>query len=90
MVLLDLKMPVMGGEEALPELRRLRPDVPIILTSGYSEMEAIRVFGGAVFDGFLQKPFRPADLADVVRTADARRWARKQGFRMRGKSRRRS
>ena len=69
LVVLDMKMPVMGGEEALPELRRLRPGVPILLTSGYSEMEAVRVCGGPVFDGFLQKPFRPPDLADAVRRA---------------------
>jgi PAS domain S-box-containing protein len=69
LVVLDMKMPVMGGEEALPELRRLRPGVPILLTSGYSEMEAVRVCGGPVFDEFLQKPFRPRDLADAVRRA---------------------
>jgi two-component system cell cycle sensor histidine kinase/response regulator CckA len=66
LVVLDLKMPLMGGEEALPELRRVRPGVPVILTSGYSEMEAIRVVGGPTFDGFLQKPYRPGDLAEVV------------------------
>ena len=40
-VLLDLTMPVMGGAEAFRQLRLIRPNVRVILSSGYNEVEAI-------------------------------------------------
>ncbi len=68
-VLLDLSMPRMTGQEALHEIRRLRPDVPIILMSGYTEQgvasKLLDSVGGAT--GFLQKPFLPEDLTSVLR-----------------------
>ena len=39
-VLLDLTMPHMGGEETFDALRRIRPDVPVVLSSGYPEERA--------------------------------------------------
>jgi PAS domain S-box-containing protein len=62
-VLLDMTMPEMGGEETFRELRRVREDVPVILTSGYNEIEATRRFTSKGLAGFLQKPFAPDDLA---------------------------
>ena len=38
-VILDFQMPVMGGEEALPLLRELKPNVPIILSSGSESLQ---------------------------------------------------
>lgn len=37
LVILDLSMPGMGGLEVLPELRRIRPDVPVLVSIGYGE-----------------------------------------------------
>jgi CheY-like chemotaxis protein len=37
MVLLDMTMPVMGGKEELRLIRQIRPDVPVIVLTGYSE-----------------------------------------------------
>jgi CheY-like chemotaxis protein len=62
-VLLDMTMPEMGGEETFRELRRLRDDVAVILTSGYNEIEATRRFTAKGLAGFLQKPFTPDELA---------------------------
>jgi PAS domain S-box-containing protein len=62
-VLLDMTMPEMGGEETFRELRRLRDDVAVILTSGYNEIEATRRFVTKGLAGFLQKPFTPDELA---------------------------
>ncbi len=56
-VILDLTMPVMGGEETLFHLRRIRPDVPVILTSGYTQEQAMRRMKGETVAAFLQKPF---------------------------------
>jgi CheY-like chemotaxis protein len=67
-VILDLTMPVMGGEEALDHLRRIRPDVPVVLTSGYSEEDAMRRMEGKGVAGFLQKPFTTEQLAQKLRS----------------------
>jgi two-component system cell cycle sensor histidine kinase/response regulator CckA len=66
LVLLDLTMPRLGGEEAFHELRLVRPDVPVILMSGYTEHEVTARFADKGLAGFLQKPFPlPALLAKV-------------------------
>ena len=71
-VLLDLAMPRMSGEEVLPALRAIRWDVPIVLTSGYPEEEALRRFAGKELSGFIQKPYRPHLLAAQLGTLLAR------------------
>lgn len=65
-VLLDLVMPQMDGREAFAEIKLLRPGLPVVLTSGYREHEAIEKFGSRRPAGFLQKPFRFAELIEVV------------------------
>ncbi|HWR51931.1 MAG TPA: PAS domain S-box protein [Bryobacteraceae bacterium] len=71
-VVLDLTMPVMGGEETLRGLREIRPDVRVILSSGYNEVQAISRFQGQGLDGFLQKPYTATRLVEVVQaTASA-------------------
>ena len=57
LVLLDLTMPRMTGEEAFREMRRVRPDIPVVLMSGFTEQEATSHFAGTRPAGFLQKPF---------------------------------
>jgi CheY-like chemotaxis protein len=63
LVILDMTMPTMNGEETFREIRRVRADTPVILTSGYSEIEATRRFTAKGLAGFLEKPFTPSDLA---------------------------
>jgi CheY-like chemotaxis protein len=60
---LDLTMPRMGGRETAASLRAARPDLPILLTSGYSEAEALE---GAAHLNFLRKPFLARDLHDAL------------------------
>ena len=57
-VLLDMTMPEMNGEETFREIRRVRDDVPVILTSGYDEVEATRRFTSKGLAGFLPKALR--------------------------------
>jgi two-component system cell cycle sensor histidine kinase/response regulator CckA len=68
-VLLDLTMPVMDGEETLTALRKMRPDLPVILSSGYNELEAVRRFDGKGLSGFVQKPYSASVLAEKIRSA---------------------
>jgi two-component system response regulator FlrC len=65
LVFLDLKMPDMSGGAVLGELRVLRPQVPVVITSGYGREEAVRDLAGATVD-FLQKPFTFHSLRDKV------------------------
>ncbi|MGH7271832.1 MAG: response regulator, partial [Polyangiaceae bacterium] len=73
LVILDMTMPVMNGEETFRELRRIRSDVPVVLSSGYNEIEATRRFVAKGLAGFLQKPFALKDLARCVAAALATR-----------------
>ena len=66
-VLLDLRMPVLGGEDAIDIMRAARPDVKVILMSGYGEVEAARLFNGKGVVAFLQKPFTASLLAEQVK-----------------------
>jgi len=61
-ILLDLTMPRMDGLATFAELRRISSDVPIILCSGYSEVDATSRFAGMGLAGFLQKPYEIDDL----------------------------
>jgi CheY-like chemotaxis protein len=68
-VLLDLTMPIMDGEQALERIRQIRPDVPVLLSSGFSEVEALRRFQDRGLAGFLQKPYTATALARKVKHA---------------------
>ncbi len=67
LVVLDMAMPVMGGEEALRHMRDICPDVRVIVCTGFDEAKANQVFAGQKVDAFMQKPFLPAELAQKVR-----------------------
>ncbi len=68
-VLLDMTMPNMNGERAFTELRRLDPDVRVVLASGYNEQDATNRFAGKGLAGFIQKPFQYKELVRRIRTA---------------------
>jgi FixJ family two-component response regulator len=61
-------MPGLSGEETFRRLCEIDPDVCVILSSGYDHVEAIRRFGDRAPAGFIQKPYRPAQLlAEIER-----------------------
>lgn len=66
-VILDLTMPVMNGEEALRRIKAMNPHVPILLSSGFNEMEAIQRFAGKGLAGFVQKPYTSGRLAEKLK-----------------------
>ena len=66
LVLLDLAMPVMGGDELVPILSREYPNLKIIVSSGHPEEEARKGFPPGSVAGFLQKPYRILTLADQI------------------------
>ncbi|MCK4284486.1 MAG: response regulator, partial [Candidatus Brocadiae bacterium] len=66
-VLLDLTMPGMSAEDVFTELRRIRQGVPIILSSGYTEQDAVSRLAGKDLAGFIQKPYEVARLLAKLR-----------------------
>ncbi len=66
MVILDMIMPRLNGEEACKKIKAMSPSVPVIIASGYSYNETIQKFGDLKFDGFLQKPFKMKELIDQI------------------------
>ncbi len=72
-VLMDLTMPHMDGREAFQAIRRIHPDLPIILSSGYNEHESIQDFMGRGLAAFLQKPYTLQTLERTVLEVLARR-----------------
>lgn len=68
LVVLDMTMPRMSGEETFHQMRRLKPAVKVLLSSGYNEQEATNRFTGKGLAGFIQKPFAPSLLRQKIRT----------------------
>jgi CheY-like chemotaxis protein len=68
-VVLDLSMPDVGGEQAFLEMRQIRPGLPIVLATGFSEEFASQRFRAPGAAGFLRKPYTPEALVECVRDA---------------------
>ena len=67
LVLLDLSMPGLTGEETFRELQKVNPGVRVVLSSGYNQAEATRRLTGLELAGFVQKPYDAATLIREIR-----------------------
>lgn len=65
-VVLDLTMPRMGGDEVFRRIRASRPGMRIILCSGYTKEDISRQFNGRGLSGFIEKPFTPSELIEKI------------------------
>jgi two-component system, cell cycle sensor histidine kinase and response regulator CckA len=69
-VVLDLTVPGgMGGADAVRGIREIRPDVPVVVTSGYADDAVLAHYREYGFDGVLPKPFGLADLTRALEQA---------------------
>jgi len=69
LVLMDLTMPRMDGREAFLRMRAIDPAVPVVLTSGFSENDAVSDFAGRGLAGFLPKPYQKTQFEAILRQA---------------------
>jgi CheY-like chemotaxis protein len=69
LVLLDLSMPNMSGEEVFQNIRNLRQNIQVLLSSGYLEGEATHNCEGMGLAGFVQKPWQYDQLISAVQNA---------------------
>lgn len=68
LVLLDLTMPNLSGKETFAGLREMRPDLPVLICSGYLvDLNEFTRECGACPDGFVQKPYSFEDMSTIVR-----------------------
>jgi CheY-like chemotaxis protein len=68
LVLLDLTMPFMNGEETFARLHEIRPDVPVVLCTGFIDQERLNRMLRAGLSGFLRKPIAPNEIVGHVRS----------------------
>ena len=66
LVLLDLSMPGLDGEQTFQAIHGMQPELPVVICSGYSDGEVRERFRGREVSGFLQKPFHSRALAGKV------------------------
>jgi CheY-like chemotaxis protein len=66
LVVMDLTMPRMDGREAFRRLRQIRPDIRVLLSSGYSEQESLQNLLEQGLAGFIHKPYRLEELKKIV------------------------
>ena len=69
LMLLDVTLPGISSRDVFEQARRLRPGLKIVLTSAYSREAVAASFAGATVESFIRKPFRFAELMDVLQDA---------------------
>jgi two-component system cell cycle sensor histidine kinase/response regulator CckA len=69
LVLLDFTLPDIGGQEIFHHIHATRPDLPVLIMSGYDGKEISHLFRDQGISGCLQKPLRPGELVTAVQQA---------------------
>ena len=76
LVLLDMIMPGMSGGEAFDRIREIRPQMRVILSSGYTIDGQARLIMQRGCNGFIQKPFNAAEISQRLRQLlDSDEWS---------------
>jgi CheY-like chemotaxis protein len=79
LVMTDLKMPVMTGEEFIAEVRKIRPDIPVVVCSGYLDEGAMKRLHALQVAEVVYKPVSIATLSGVLDRLFPERWPEKTG-----------
>ena len=66
LVMLDFNMPELNGAEALSGMRKLHPELKVVIMSGQMVEDVVDIFEGQVLHGFLMKPFCTSQLKGLV------------------------
>jgi CheY-like chemotaxis protein len=69
LVILDNAMPEMNGKECFREIRRLKPDIQVVLASGYMHCDDIMGLEADGLFAFIHKPYRLSELSHVIQKA---------------------
>jgi len=66
LVILDLTMPHLDGEQCFRAMRQVDPKVKVIMSSGFNEQEITHKFAGKGLAGFIEKPYKLSTLREVL------------------------
>ncbi|MCA1786028.1 MAG: response regulator, partial [Desulfobacteraceae bacterium] len=67
LVITDMTMPEMNGDEMAQKMKAVRPDIPIVICTGFSSDISVEIARKKGFSAFLMKPVQLRELAQVVR-----------------------
>ncbi|MGB9748145.1 MAG: ATP-binding response regulator, partial [Bacteroidales bacterium] len=67
LILMDLKMPLMDGFGATSRIKQMRPDVPVVAQTAFSDQHIRERLISAGFDGYLEKPIRMQSLLELIK-----------------------
>jgi CheY-like chemotaxis protein len=67
-VILDITIPGATSQEVFAEVRRLRPEARVLITSAHPQELAVKALGGPIRD-FIRKPYRVAEVVQMIRHA---------------------
>lgn len=67
LIILDMIMPGMDGDETYNRLKEINPKIRVILSSGYGVNDLDSEILNCAFDGFIQKPFNIKQLTHKIR-----------------------
>lgn len=68
LVLLDLTMPFMDGEDTFNRLFEIRADVPVLMCTGFIQQDRLNRLMASGLAGFMRKPISPSELVALVRS----------------------
>ena len=69
-ILMDISMPKMSCKQTIQELKGIKPEAKIVLTSGYNREKAALLFQGISYHSFIQKPFHIQQLLKILDLPD--------------------
>ncbi len=76
LVLLDLSMPILDGEETFRRLRRMDPDITVLLNTGFIEKHHLERMVADGLAGFIRRPYEPAEVIAQIESVLAQKSAR--------------
>jgi len=66
-IILDLIMPVMSGDDTYRELIKIKPDIPVLISSGFRKDERVDSLLKSGVAGFLQKPYSVEAMKEIIK-----------------------
>jgi CheY-like chemotaxis protein len=67
LVITDMRMPKMSGLDLLQKIKEIKPQLPVVVISGYALDEEGNNLLSNLADGFLNKPFKMSDIEDLLK-----------------------